>query len=103
MSTCPNSHRDSIPKGSAVSVVVSPAHHPGDHGPKPDLSQVDRQGLILIWSDGRWQQTLPLHKSSKVAQMWSAPSNHAFCAFAAQVGEPHIIPNDDVEEGPRQV
>ena len=60
------------------------------------LTLMDR--VILVWGNGKWQRTLPLHKSSNVALMWSASSNHAFCAFAAQLGEPHIIPDDAEEE-----
>jgi hypothetical protein len=40
---------------------------------------------------------LPLHKSTNVGIMWSAPSNHKFYAFAAQV-KPHLIPDDEEEE-----
>ena len=59
--------------------------------------------VIFSWGQGKWQRTLPLHKSSNVGLMWSAPSNRKFYAFAAQfVEEPtdevHIIPNDDEEE-----
>jgi hypothetical protein len=45
--------------------------------------------VIFVWGGGKWKRTLPLHKPSKVGIMWSAPSNHKFYAFAAQV-EPTV-------------
>ena len=40
-----------------------------------------------------------MHKSSNIGLMWSAPSNHKFVALASNFVEPHIIPNDEEEEG----
>jgi hypothetical protein len=53
--------------------------------------------VIFVWGGGKWKRTLPLHKSTNVGIMWSAPSNHKFYAFAAQVA-PHIIPDNEDEE-----
>ena len=55
--------------------------------------------VVFVWGEGKWRRTLPLHKSSNVGLMWSAPSNHKFVAFASNYAEPHIIPNDEDEEG----
>jgi hypothetical protein len=54
--------------------------------------------VIFEWGAGKWKRTLPLHKSSNVALMWSAPGNKKFFAFAAIYGPIHIIPNEDEEE-----
>ena len=54
--------------------------------------------VIFKWGGGKWTRTLPLHKSSNVGLMWSAPSNKKFYAFASHFSEPHIIPNDEEEE-----
>jgi hypothetical protein len=53
--------------------------------------------VIFVWGGGKWKRTLPLHKSTNVGIMWSAPSNHKFYAFAAQV-DPHLILDDEEEE-----
>jgi hypothetical protein len=34
--------------------------------------------VIFVWGGGKWKRTLPLHKSTNVGIMWSAPSNHKF-------------------------
>ena len=54
--------------------------------------------VVFVWGGGRWTRTLPLHKTSNVGLMWSAPGNGKFKAFAAQVSEPHFIPDDDEDE-----
>jgi hypothetical protein len=54
--------------------------------------------VIFDWGIGKWKRTLPLHKSSNVALMWSAPGYRKFFAFAANYGPLHIIPNEDEEE-----
>jgi hypothetical protein len=54
--------------------------------------------VVLVWGQGKWKRTLPLHKSSNVGLMWSAPSNNQFFAFASNFTESHIIPDDEEEE-----
>jgi hypothetical protein len=60
------------------------------------LTLIDK--VIFEWGGGKWKRTLPLHKSSNVALMWSAPGYKKFFAFAANYGAPHIIPDEDKEE-----
>jgi hypothetical protein len=57
--------------------------------------------VIFQWGGGKWKRTLPLHRSSNVAMMWSAPSNHKFYAYPANFSESHIIPDDEEEEESR--
>ena len=51
-----------------------------------------------MWGEGKWKRTLPLHKSSNVGIMWSAPGSQNYCAFVANPEAPHIIPNYEEEE-----
>jgi hypothetical protein len=54
--------------------------------------------VFFEWGKGKWRRTLPLHQSSNVALMWSAPGYKKFYAFAAQYMPAHIIPDNDEEE-----
>jgi hypothetical protein len=54
--------------------------------------------VIFKWGGGKWKRMLPLHKSSNLALMWSAPGYKNFFAFAANYGPNHIIPGKDKEE-----
>ena len=60
------------------------------------LTTMDK--VIFVWGEGKWKRTLPLHKSSNVGLMWSAPSNQVYCAFVANPQSPNLILPDDEEE-----
>ena len=60
------------------------------------LTTMDK--VIFVWGEGKWKRTLPLHKSSNVGIMWSAPGSQNYCAFVANPEAPHIIPNYEEEE-----
>jgi hypothetical protein len=52
---------------------------------------------VFVWGQGKWKQLLPLHKSSNVGLMWSAPSNNKFFPFTSNVTAGNRVSDSDME------